>query len=116
MKEYLLIARGDRTKWDSMSAADWQSTMDGFDRWIKGMKETKQWVRGDRLSPNRVDVKVLDAKPKIVDGPFAETKEAMSGFFIYRAAHLAEAAELAKQCPCLLHDSLELYEMEGDRS
>jgi hypothetical protein len=37
----------------------------------------------------------------VTDGPFAESKEAIAGFFIIRADSLEQAVEIAKGCPCL---------------
>jgi hypothetical protein len=108
MKEYLLVAKGSRKTWDETSEQDWQSVMDGFSTWIAGMKEKDLWIRGDRLTEKR---EVISLK----DGPFAETKEAMTGFFLFKAENMAQAKELAKGCPSLLHDHLILTEMEGER-
>jgi hypothetical protein len=40
---------------------------------------------------------------EIVDGPFTEVKEVLTGFFIVRASSLQEATDLARGCPALLH-------------
>jgi hypothetical protein len=45
--------------------------------------------------------KTLASDTDVVDGPFAESKEEIAGFFIIRAASLAEAVEIAKGCPGL---------------
>jgi hypothetical protein len=41
-----------------------------------------------------------------MDGPYTETKESVGGYFIVEAASLDEAAEIAKECPALLHDGV----------
>jgi hypothetical protein len=116
MKEYLLLAKGQRGNWDAMSEQQWEPAMLGFETWIKGMKEQNLWIRGDRLVDKRTDIiKKKMGALEVLDGPFTETKEAMTGFFIFRAENLAQAVELAKGCPSLLQDSLQLHELEGDR-
>lgn len=116
MKEYLLLAKGNRAIWDSMSEKEWEPVMNGFDDWIAQMRKKNLWIRGDGLSTKRTDIAKQSADRFVVtDGPFAETKEAFSGFFIFKAENMNHAVELAKACPALLHDKLELYEMEGDR-
>lgn len=116
MKEYLLVAKGSRAIWDEMSEEDWKPVMDGFGAWIGEMSRKNLWIRGDRLSPKRTDIRKNSGNQvAITDGPFTETKEALSGYFVFRAENMGHAVELAKGCPALLHDKLELYEMEGDR-
>jgi len=110
MKEYLLIAKGRRATWDSTGAEEWESVMEGFGKWISQMEAKNLWIRGDRLTTKRVDIEGA----KIHDGPFAETKE-LTGFFLFRAENIDQAVQLAKGCPSLLHDSLSLHELEGDR-
>jgi hypothetical protein len=44
-------------------------------------------------------VKVREGRPQIVDGPFAEAKEMVGGFFLIDCATQAEAVEIARQCP-----------------
>lgn len=44
-------------------------------------------------------VQVREGRPQILDGPFAEAKEMIGGFFLLDCATQAEAVEIAKQCP-----------------
>ncbi len=44
-------------------------------------------------------VQIRDRKPLVSDGPFAETKEMIAGFFMIEAEDRAQAIEIAKQCP-----------------
>ena len=81
----------------------------------KYLKENNLWIRGDRLTSKRADIQKSQTVFQVSDGPFIETKE-LTGFFLYRAENMAQATELSKGCPSLLHDSLSLYEMEGDRT
>ncbi len=114
MKEYLLVAKGNRENWDKTSEDDWNQVMDGFSKWISSMKEKNHWVRGDRLTVTRTDIQKTDKGFQVSDGPFTETKE-LTGFFLFRAETMIQAIEYEKGCPSLLHDSLSLHELEGDR-
>lgn len=116
MKEYLLVAKGDNDKWNAMTEKDWAPVMDGFSHWIAKMEEKNLWIRGDRLSPKRADITKSGSTFQVTDGPFTETKEVLTGFFLFKAENMAHAIELSKGCPSLLHDSLQLLELDGDRS
>jgi hypothetical protein len=114
MKEYLLVAKGNRELWDQTSEQDWNQVIESFGTWIAAMEKKNLWIRGDRLSLKRSDIQKKRGDYQVTDGPFAETKE-LTGFFIFKSESLEQAIEYAKGCPALLHDSLSLYEMEGDR-
>lgn len=53
-------------------------------------------------------VRVRDGKISITDGPFAETKEQLAGFYLIEAAHLDEAIELAAKIPPAQIGSIEV--------
>lgn len=55
---------------------------------------------------------VKGPKGVVTDGPFAESKELVGGYFIVRAASIEEAAEIAKDCPDLaLNGNVEIREV-----
>jgi len=54
---------------------------------------------GLHASAKGARVKFSGAKRTVIDGPFAETKELIAGFWIWRTKSLAEAIEWAKRCP-----------------
>lgn len=58
-------------------------------------------LSGEGLQPSAkgARVRLADGKRTVVDGPFAETKELIAGFWIWQCASLAEAIEWAKRCP-----------------
>jgi hypothetical protein len=62
----------------------------------------KGWfVTGDALQPTSTatSVRMADAKPVVTDGPFAETKEQLGGYYILDVANLDEAIEAGARCP-----------------
>jgi hypothetical protein len=115
MKEYILIAKGHREIWDKVSDQEWDQVMEGFGQWITKLKNDQLWVRSGRLTGKRIEISLKQSDFKITGGPFTETKE-LTGFFIFLAPNIQSATETAKGCPSLLHDSLSLHELEGDRS
>ena len=57
---------------------------------------------GDGLKPSRAGKRIQfsdDGRTQVIDGPFAETKELVAGYWIWEAKSLEEAVEWAKQCP-----------------
>ncbi len=81
----------------------------GFDEGMTAWAEYTQrliagghWIAGASLLPSTTATTVrrsFGAAPTVVDGPFAETKEVLGGYYAIRAADLDEALELAKAMP-----------------
>jgi hypothetical protein len=65
---------------------------------------------GERLRPtsDATTVRVRDGEVLASDGPFAETKEQMGGFYLVEAKDLDEAIDLASKIPAALHGSIEV--------
>ncbi|MFO6419507.1 YciI family protein [Hylemonella sp. W303a] len=104
---YLVISRG---KWDATAKQeDVQQAIDRFYAWYEGHLESGRMLEGSRL---QVDGKVVSGSG-ITDGPFAEAKELVGGYWFIVASSLDEAAALAAENPCLAFGlSLEVRPLE----
>ena len=93
--EYLVISRG---QWDAdKSPAEIQNAIDGFYAWHDKLVQAGKMKAGQRLArPSK-----MVSRQGIKDGPFAEAKEIIGGYWFFLAGSLEEAAELAAQNPCL---------------
>ena len=95
MTNFLYVFRGGQTA--GASPERMQAQMQKWMSWIERLRKQERYVTGEPLEPGG---KVISSERKIVtDGPFAEGKEIVAGFFIVRAANLDEAAEMSKECP-----------------
>ncbi len=93
--EYLVISRG---KWDGNKAPEEiQRAIDAFYAWRDRLVEEGRMKRGQRLSTQGRVV----SRHGVTDGPFAETKEVIGGYWIFVADSLDAAAALAAQNPCI---------------
>jgi hypothetical protein len=109
MKDFMFIFRGATEQYE-FSAEEMQQHMQKWFSWVDELKAKNIYVSGEPLLPEGKTVK--GAKALVTDGPFAESKELVGGFFIIKAASLEEAAELAKGCPDLpLDGSVEIREV-----
>jgi hypothetical protein len=94
--EYLVISRGS---WDkNLSANDIQNITGQFYAWYERLISEGKIIAGHRL---RDEGKIVAANKTVTDGPFAESKEVVGGFWFIRANSLKEAAEIATGNPCL---------------
>ncbi len=95
LKEFLLLSRG---RWDPDKTAERiQSAIDDFYVWYERLVAEGKFKPGRRLAP---DVKLV-TRAGVTDGPFAETKEIIGGYWFIVAASLEEAARIAAENPCL---------------
>jgi hypothetical protein len=93
--DFLVLSRG---QWDeSKTPAQIQAAIDDFYVWYEGLLATGQAKPGQRLAR---EGKVV-TRSGILDGPFAEAKEVVGGYWVIVAADLAEAATIAAGNPCL---------------
>jgi hypothetical protein len=96
---YMLIFRG--TDWSKgLSSEEMQRVGEKWMDWFKGLMASGQVVAG---SPLEKEGKIVSGKNgKVVsDGPFAESKEAIGGYFLLKVDSLDEAVAIAQQCPGL---------------
>ncbi|HAB18292.1 MAG TPA: YciI family protein [Verrucomicrobiota bacterium] len=101
---YLLIFRG--TDWHKgLSAEQMQRVVGDWMAWFQRLTEEGKVAGGNPLEN---EGKVVSGKHgKIVaDGPFAEAKEAIGGYFLLTVKSEAEAVEIAQQCPGLPHGAM----------
>ena len=99
--EHLLFVRG--THWNhGMSPSELQRVMTDFYAWVEGLN-TRGILRG--AQPLMEEGKLVSG-PKgnaVTDGAFAESKEAIAGYFLLAVDTMDAALEIARACPILAH-------------
>ena len=100
MTQYMLSVHHDGTEdFESMSPEELQKVFTAVDDFNAQVKAEGHWVFAGGLKPISEST-VVDAtgeKPVVTDGPFAESKEYLGGFWIIEAADLDAALELARR-------------------
>jgi hypothetical protein len=101
--EYLLLFRS--SNWDQgLSSQQLESAMNQFLSWYEELKQQGKLKIGQPLEH---EGKIVSGKSGriVADGPFAESKEAIGGYFLLQVDNLDEAVAIAKQCPMLEYGS-----------
>ena len=97
--EYLLLFRN--IGWHrNLTREEIRQHIARFTSWFERLRDQGQFRGGGPLAH---DGKTLADRNTVIDGPFAETKEAIAGFFIIQADSLEQAVEIAKDCPGLTY-------------
>ena len=97
--DYMLLFRGNI--WDKgLSPEQLQKVVSDWMAWFERLKEEGRCLGGHPLEK---EGKLVSGKQgrTVADGPFAESKEAIGGYFYLQVADENEAIEIAKQCPGL---------------
>ena len=111
MYDYLVLSRG---KWDEdVSPEAVQQAIDAFYAWYERNLALGRMKPGSRLAR---EGKVV-SRASTTDGPFAEAKELVGGFWFIVASSLDEAAALAAENPCLVYGlALEIRPLDPERA
>jgi hypothetical protein len=108
MPQFILLLRDNQKVFASLSPEEAQKVMHRYQDW----RRTKA-VSGQKLTDGEGRVlQKQNGKPSIVDGPFAEAKEVVGGFFVIEAANYDEAVEAAKTCPHMDFGTIEVRQIQ----
>lgn len=94
---YMLLFVG--TDWHrGLSPEEMQKVSDQWMKWFQGLMKEGKCVAGHPLER---EGKTVSKNGRVVDGPFAESKEAIGGYFLLNVPTMDDALAIAKQCPGL---------------
>ena len=90
--------------------AVWAQVMGDYNAYGKLLRDRGAYIAGEALEnvTTATTVRVRDGRTMTTDGPFAETKEALGGFYIVEAKDLDEALEFGAACPGAKTGSVEV--------
>ncbi|HVV85265.1 MAG TPA: YciI family protein [Kofleriaceae bacterium] len=108
--QYLLLIYENESTSAAMSPEQRSAFTQDYVDFTRAIKATGQFKAGDALQPvsKATTVRVRDGKTLTTDGPFAETREQLGGYYLVDAADLDEALALAARIPSARHGSIEV--------
>lgn len=114
MPDYLLILRDHEERWETFSPQELQDVIEDFMAWNRSLEADDQFVGAGKLTADRGVTVRSRAGGVVIDGPYAEAKEAIAGYYQIRAENIEHAADAAKRCPILTYGgSVEVRVMAG---
>lgn len=107
--QYVLLIYGEEPNEaapDDLMAAEYHE----YGEFTAFLRDRNAMLAGEALEPTSTatTVRVVDGRTLATDGPFAETKEALGGFYLVEAADLDEAIRFAAMIPGARHGSVEI--------
>lgn len=114
--QYMLLIYANEVDWFSMPQEQIQKFMGEYMNYSKALVEAGVMRGGSELKPisTATTVKVRNGKALTTDGPFAETKEQLGGYYLIETPTLDEALKWATQCPGAHHGTVEVRPLQED--
>jgi hypothetical protein len=110
MPQYLCLIYTNEADDTQRSEADMKQMMGRYFAFNDELKAAKKYVGGDALMPTQTatTVRIRDGKTLTTDGPFAETKEQLGGYYLIEADDLDDAIAWGAKIPAAEHGSIEV--------
>jgi hypothetical protein len=108
--EYLLLIYGQESLWNEMSEAEKGQMIQDYYAFTESIRGSGHYKGGNPLQPiaTATTVRVRDGKTMATDGPFAETREQLGGYYLVDAKDLDEALAVAARIPGARVGSIEV--------
>ena len=108
--KYLCLIYDDEKKWGTLPKAQSDAVMGEYRGFTEDIKKSGHYVGGDALQPTSAatTVRVRSGKVSTTDGPFAETKEQLGGYYLINAKDLNDAIQVAARIPSAKMGSIEV--------
>jgi hypothetical protein len=99
--KYMLLIYDDTKAWEKFTPKQQQEGMELYMRFTDELKKGGHYVASNQLQPASVAtcVRERDGKRLVTDGPYAETREQLGGFYMIEAQDLDEAIGIAAKVP-----------------
>src|SRR5881398_1315159 len=107
---YALLIYADEKAWESVPHEQQHAIYQEYEKFAQELEERGVMCGGDQLadSPAATTVRVRDGERLVTDGPFAETKETLGGYYIIDVESVDEAIDWAAKIPGARHGSVEV--------
>jgi hypothetical protein len=108
--QYLLLIYDTEADWTKLSQADQANIYKEYGELTQSITQSGHFKAGQQLQPisTATTVRVRDKKRVVTDGPFAETKEQLGGFYMIEAKDLDDAIAVAARIPSARFGSIEV--------
>jgi hypothetical protein len=99
--KFILLIHGDEKAQAKRTEAEMQRIVGGHMKFADDLRAAGKMIGGERLRPETeaVRLRLKSGRRQVIDGPFAETKELIAGFWLWNVSSLQEAIDWVKRCP-----------------
>jgi hypothetical protein len=99
--QYILLIYSSEAMWDAKTPEQINAVMGEYGAFTESIVKSGNFKAGEELQPvtAATTVRVRNGKPQVTDGPFAETREQLGGFYLVEADNLDQAIQMAARIP-----------------
>lgn len=108
--QYLLTLYAEESSWGRMTKEEQQKGEAAYMAYTEALKQAGAHKGSNRLQPiaTATTVRTVDGKTQVLDGPYADTKEQLGGYYLIDAPDLDAALSWAARCPGSQHGVIEV--------
>jgi hypothetical protein len=108
--KYMLLIYSNESDWRTVPKAEIDQRMAAYQAYSEAMTQAGVIVAGSRLQPasSATTVRVAGGKSNVLNGPYAETREQLGGFYMIEVPDLDAALSWAARCPGASYGSIEV--------
>lgn len=114
--EYLALIHADQSVWETMTDAERDAAYELYGEFAEAARAAGVLVGGEELTStaSATTIRVRDEQRLVTDGPYAEVKEALGGFFILDCPSFDDALDWAARIPAAEHGAVEVRPVHVD--
>jgi len=103
--QYLLMLYVNENGWTNLTKAQQEEGVAAYSVYTQALKKAGALVGADRLKPSSsaTTVRISNGKSQVLDGPYADSKEQLGGYYLIDVADLDAALSWAARCPAASH-------------
>jgi len=108
--QYLLMLYSNESRWPNMTPAEQERGIAAYKAYTEALSNAGVLKGSNRLQPSSTatTVCVADGKSQVLDGPYADSKEQLAGYYLIDVPDLDAALSWAARCPGASHGIVEV--------
>jgi hypothetical protein len=108
--QYLLLLYSQESGWQAMTKTQQEQGMAAYGAYTEALNKAGVMKGSNRLRPvsDATTVRVTDGKSQVLDGPYADSKEQLGGYYLIDVPDLDAAISWASRCPGASHGTIEV--------
>ena len=108
--QYMLMAYVNENGWQSLPQAEREKGIAAYAAYVEALQTSGVLKGSNRLGPSAAatTVRTTNGKTQVLDGPYADTKEQLGGYFLIDVPNLDDALSWAARCPASSHGTVEV--------
>ena len=111
--EYMLLLYVDESGWPKLSKAEQEQGMAAYRAYSEALRNAGVYKSGSQLGPSigAKTIRVTSGKQQVLDGPYADAKEQVGGYYLIETPDLETAMSWAARCPTVGHGVVEVRQL-----